>query len=144
MCAVNVPFTPPVDCQEITFPTSEIKITHLEPLQKKTIHCSLQDESFDESQCHVDNKSLLGCHRDDEDEGTSFNKEGKTTPPEGGTSNSATTKVEKGTQNAVATQHEKRNETKMKELKTMTTNSLTTVLGHVWYDGPLLRSAGCH
>ena len=65
MCAVGVLFTLPVDCQEIKFPASEI--TSLEQLKKK-IHCSLHDEYFHESQLQVDHKSLLGCHRDDEDE----------------------------------------------------------------------------
>ena len=55
----------PVDCQESKCPASE-KSLILGRLKKK--HCSLQDEDSHESQFHVDQKSLLGCHRDVEDE----------------------------------------------------------------------------
>ena len=76
VCAAGVLFTPPVDCQEIKFLASEIKITHLERSKKKKVHCSLQDGDFHESQFHVDHKSLLGCHRDDEDEDECVVEEG--------------------------------------------------------------------
>ena len=76
-CAVGVltVYTSPVDCQEMKFPASEINITHLEHFKKKN-HCSLQDEDFHESQFQVDHKSLLGCHRDDEDEDECVVEEG--------------------------------------------------------------------
>ena len=65
MCAAAVLFTHSVDCQEIKFPASEM--TSLEEI-KKTNHCLVQDDDFHETQLQVDHKSLLGCHRDDEDE----------------------------------------------------------------------------
>ena len=46
----------PIDCQEIKFPASEM--TSLNNHRKITV----QSRMF-----QVDHKSLLGCHRDDED-----------------------------------------------------------------------------
>ena len=75
MCADGALFSFPVDCQEIKFPASK-KITQLERFFLKKIS-SLQDEDFHESQFHVDHKSLLGCHRDDEDEDECVVEEGQ-------------------------------------------------------------------
>ena len=55
-------YSTPIDCQEIKFPASE---SHSSGTIRK---CSLQVEDSHESEFHVDHKSLLGCHRDDEDE----------------------------------------------------------------------------
>ena len=54
-----------VDCLEFKYLAREINITGTIKEEK---HCSLKDEDFHESQLQVDHKSLLGCHRDDEDE----------------------------------------------------------------------------
>ena len=61
MCCLHLP----VDCQEIKF--LEREMTSLEQVQKK-IHCSVKDDDFHESQLQIDHKSLLGCHRDNENE----------------------------------------------------------------------------
>ena len=45
-------------------------------IKEGQMHCSLQDEDFHESQFHIDHKSLLGCHRDDEDEDECVVEEG--------------------------------------------------------------------
>ena len=60
-------FTPPVDCQERIFSGKRNDITGIIK-EENTIHCSVQDDDFHESQLQVDHKSLLGCHRDLEDE----------------------------------------------------------------------------
>ena len=65
--------TLPVDCWEMKFPASEKK--HSSGAIKKK-HCSLQDEDSHESQFHADHKSLLSCHRDDEDEDECVVEEG--------------------------------------------------------------------
>ena len=66
-CARQVLLSQPlVDCQETKLPASKNHSSGTIFLKKNL--CSLQDEDFHESQFHVDHKSLLGCHRDDDDE----------------------------------------------------------------------------
>ena len=53
-----------VDCQERKFPVSEKS-----PMWNDSKnHCSLQDEDSHGVSDPVDHESLLGCHRDDENE----------------------------------------------------------------------------
>ena len=72
MCAAGCSYYTPVDGQELKFRASE---THSSGTIRKN-HCSLHDEDSHESQFHVDHKSLLGCHRDDEDKDECVVKEG--------------------------------------------------------------------
>ena len=62
-----------IDCQEIQI-SGKRKQPLILGLSKK--HGSLQDEDFHKSHFHTDHKSLLGCHRDDEDEDESAVEEG--------------------------------------------------------------------